>query len=268
MIYNTLLDYIPILKAFENSLKLPNLIKNKKLLFAISPKLTIKTLDYMSNVKDFPFTAKELIDSLYYSKEYYFNYPKGEISYRYPAQRKIIVFRKVKSEDFIKSIFLNFSIEKIEHKPNLELSYVYFTDEKTAKEAFQYYEKYQYENGHENFKFPSAYMECENLKYKILGITPEIEADICEVPIFSGNGGKRLEVVDISPNKFDIGENSDNVNSDNNSSTDNSSSNNNNNNNDYYYGKKCYCYRRRFDRNKRFYYNKFNLLINKKVYNK
>lgn len=193
MFYNTSLDYQSILKEFYDSLSISNLKKNKELLYSISPSLTINIQDYFQSMKTFKYSQDELKQALHYSKDYYFNYATNCISYRDKAKRCIIVFRSSLNEDFINQIFPSSFIEKFTYKGDLQ--YVHFITEQSAKDSFRRYENYQ----NEHSELPSAFMECENLKEKILGVTAEIENGGYDLPIRT-EGGVCFKV--LSPQKI------------------------------------------------------------------
>ena len=182
MYYNTSLDYQSILKEFYDSLSISNLRKNKELLYSISPSLNINILDYFQAMKTFKYSQDQLKQALHYSKDYYFDYVTNRISYREKATRSIIVFRRSLDEAFITHLFPSSFIERFSYKGNLQ--YVHFITEQSAKDSFKLYESYQNEHN----ELPTAFMECENLKEKILGVTAEIENGGYELPIRTGNG--------------------------------------------------------------------------------
>lgn len=182
MYYNTSLDYQSILKEFYDSLSISNLRKNKELLYSISPSLNINIFDYFQAMKTFKYSQDELKQGLHYSKDYYFDYVTNRISYREKAKRSIIVFRRSLDEGFITHLFPSSFIERFSYKGDLQ--YVHFITEQSAKDSFKLYESYQNEHN----ELPTAFMECENLKEKILGVTAEIENGGYELPIRTGNG--------------------------------------------------------------------------------
>lgn len=182
-------DHEKIIADFENELTLENLKANKNLLFSISAILEISINDFLQYAKNFKHSQSDLINALYYSKKYYFNYEGNFIGPRTRSERKVIVFRNYSANFKWNEIFSEYKIlnSKVGGGKNEDLLYLYFEDEKTAIDAFNFYEKYSEEKEGEE-KLPSCFMQCENLKHKILGIKPEDEdVEFKELPNFLNN---------------------------------------------------------------------------------
>ena len=168
---------------------LENLKSNKNLLFSITHTLDIGIDDFLKFAKNFNYPKSDLISALFFSKNYYFNHSKGTISYRFPAQRKVLTFRNATPDFNANEIFKAFKVvESKASGKNEGLLEVQFDDEKEAVKAFQFYEHLLEEKSknNEQQKFPSCFMKCENLKQKILGIKPEDEEiEISMIPAFN-----------------------------------------------------------------------------------